>query len=127
MINQIKDFLKNNIDFLQLETDFNDIIFEFDKDYQDYHYEINTNVFQLNFPGNHDWYWFISIPNNELKNFQDNIDKYPVYFIDFEIPEIKSEANNIKEFLSQWFSKEKLNFLSDKYIKQHIPIICKER
>lgn len=74
-------------------------------------------------PNEQSSYWFISVPDNELKTFQDNIDKYPVYFVDFETPEIKLEAKNMKEFLLKWFPKDKLNYLSDKYIKQEIPII----
>jgi hypothetical protein len=55
-MNKVKDFLEDNEEYLQLETDFNDIIFEFDKEqYKDHYCEINTNVFQLNFPGTHDW------------------------------------------------------------------------
>jgi hypothetical protein len=74
-------------------------------------------------PNEQSSYWFISVPDNELKTFYDNINEYPVYFVDFKTPEIKLEAKNMKEFLLKWFPKDKLNYLSDKYIKQEIPII----
>jgi hypothetical protein len=126
-MNKIKDFLEDNEEYLQLETDFNDIVFKFDTEqYKDYNCKINANMFQLNFPGTHDWYWFISVPDEDLKTFQDNISEYPIYFVNFEIPEIKLEAKNMKEFLSQWFPENKLGFLSNKHIKQYIPIIINE-
>ena len=128
MYKRVNDFLEDNLDLLQLETNFNDIVFEFDNEqYKDNNCEINTNIFQLNFPGTHDWYWFISAPDHELKTFQSNIDEYPIYFVNFEIPEIKLEANNMKKFLTQWFSDEKLKFLSNNYINNNIPIIIKEK
>ena len=112
---------------MQLETDFGDIVFEFDKEiYKDYYCEINTNIFQLNFSGTHDWYYFISIQDNKLNTFQYNIDEYPIYFADLNIPNIKLIANNMKDFLSQWFPNDKLSFLSNKYIKQNMPIITKK-
>ena len=48
-------------------------MFEFDTEqYKDYGCEINSSIFQLNFPGTHGWYWFTSIPDNEIKTSLDN-------------------------------------------------------
>jgi isocitrate lyase len=132
-MNKIKGFLEDNIEYLQLWTDFIDIVFEFDtQQYKDYHCDIKLNssekinIFQLNFPATHDWYWFIYVPDEELKTFQDNISEYPIYFVDFTIPEIKLDTKNMKEFLLKWFPEDKLGFLSNKHIKQEIPNIIRE-
>ena len=85
----------NNVlnDLLQ-ETDFLDIVFDFDTWHcKDYNCKIYTNVFVLNFPGTHDWFWFLSIPDNDLATYKDNFDKYPVYHIDLEVGICKKEYN----------------------------------
>ncbi len=117
-------FLEVNQEFLYLnkDCDFNDVVFEFeDDDYTDYGWKINTNIFQLNFAGCSDWFYFISVPNTDLKNYKNNLDQYPIYSVDLESGVLKKESNNFRDFFKRWFNDEKLKYFSKKCIKQEIP------
>lgn len=67
------------------ECDLNDLALGFQDDYEYYGWRIKTNILQINFAGTSDWFYFFSIPNDKLDSYKENIDEYPVYYVDLEL------------------------------------------
>lgn len=121
---KIQDILNNSQEELW-DTDFRDIVMDFSNNYGGTGDKINTNVFQINFPGTSDWFYFFSIPDKDLKTYKRNLDKYPVYFVDF-YEGVEWRSSNIKTLLSEFLDETKLEELSSKTIKQSIPILSND-
>lgn len=130
-VEKMKSFLYDHENELQLDTDFNDIVMEIERDYQDYGCiimsgEKETNVFCLNFPGTSDWFYFISIPDDEIKDYGNlELDRYPIYFVNLPVCEITKEANNFKQFIKTLLpdTQHELLDFSDDYIVQDQPVL----
>ncbi len=105
--------------------DFGDLTFEFinDDNYTYYGYKIMTNVFQLNFSGTSDWFYFISIEDKDMKTYKKNLDQYPIYFVNLEDGTITREGDNFKEFMKRFFEDGDLKQFSDEYLQQDFPKI----
>jgi hypothetical protein len=97
---------------------------DYHTEYKYYGCEVLGNIIALNFPGTSDWCYGIVISNEEIKtNFKDNLDEYPIYFIDFECCEIDLAFNNFSGFVKKFYPDYDCTILSDKYVSQEIPII----
>ena len=107
------------------DTDLEEMPMEFVTKYGGIGSKINTNVLQINFPGTHECFFFFSIPDSDMKTYTKNLDKYPIYYVDFIDP-VEFQARNIKELLSTFINKKHLKKLSDKTIEQSIPILYNE-
>jgi len=104
------------------ECDFLDVLFKFDTSYLDYGALIETNVLRLNYTGSSDWFYFISVPDVDMKLHEYHLDMFPIFYADNETAEITLAAKNFKELFSKWFPNDKrFNLLSDLSFTQEIP------
>jgi len=74
-----------------LLSEIHDINLGFLTDYKYYGSELNTNILSLNDPGSSDWCFMFSIPDKEYKSksYLDNLDTYPIYFMEFDMKTIQ--------------------------------------
>ena len=120
-LDEIQDEVWDNGD-----CDLNDLCLEFQEDYEYYGWKIETNILQINFPGSSDWFYFISIPDKEMKIYKKNLDEYPIYFVDLEEGILEKKSKNFKGFMKIWFDNdERLERFSSKYYERELPHIIK--
>ncbi len=120
-LDEIQDEIWENDD-----CNLNDLMLEFQTDYKYYGWEIKTNLLQLNFPGSSDWFYFISIPDEEMNNFKKIIDQYPIYFVDLEEGLLQRTSNNYRDFMATWFpGDERLEQFSKISKSQTMPEMIK--
>jgi len=127
-ISKIKDKIRNFLHEVQLEIwdnencDFLDVWFEFDISYLDYGSLIETNVLRLNYSGSNDWFYFISVPDADMKLHEYHLDMFPIFYADNETAEISQVSKNFKELFSKWFPDDKrLEIFSNLSFTQEIP------
>ena len=119
MLNFLEDYqdliwAKDN----EMELSFNDIDFDFEETYK-----FNTNIFRLNYAGTEAYFYFISIPDNELQTYFYKLDEYPIYVYYADIDEVERRYNNFYYLMDAHMdNKELLLKFSKNSIHQEMPI-----
>jgi hypothetical protein len=100
-----------------------DLMLNFNTSYTNSGIKIKTNVLQLNMPQNCECFYFISVPDNDMSDFSDIVDQYPIYFADLKSLKIEKIEDNFRDFMSTWFPGDwRLEQFSTLIHQQQMPI-----